>query len=73
MGWLVGYTVASIVAAFIAVRIFDYVFAGVVGSLASTARLGVFVIAWTAVTARSGMHGVTTSMRQLRQGIARLR
>ena len=68
MGWLVGYILASLVAAVIAVKIFDYVFAGMVGGLANVARAGLFTVTWTAVTVRSGMHGFTSQVRQLRQG-----
>lgn len=68
MGWLVAYTLASVAASYIVVRIFDYLFGGVTGSLVNAARAGVFVTTWTAVTARSGMHGFTKRVRQLRQG-----
>lgn len=68
MGWLVGYTMASIAVAFIVVKIFDYVFAGVTGNVASAARVGLFVGAWTAVTTKAGMRGVNQKFRQLRQG-----
>jgi hypothetical protein len=61
---------ASMAAAFIAVKIFDYLFAGVSNSLTSGARAGVFVVAWTAVTARAGMNGFTKKVRQLRQSNA---
>lgn len=68
MGWLVGYTLASIVAAFIVLKIFDHVFASVTGSIANTARVGLFVCTWTAVTASAGMRGFNQKVRQLRQG-----
>lgn len=68
MGWLVGYTLASIVTAFIVLKIFDYVFAGVTGSVVSLARVGLFVCTWTAVTAHTGMRGFNQKVRQLRQG-----
>jgi hypothetical protein len=68
MGWLVGSILASLVAAVIVVKIFDYLFAGMVGGLASTARAVLFVVTWTAVTAKAGMHGLTSQVRQLRQG-----
>lgn len=68
MGWLVGSTLASLVAAVIVVKIFDYLLAGMVGGFANAARMGLFVVTWTAVTVKSGMHGVTAQVRQLRQG-----
>jgi hypothetical protein len=71
VGWIVGYTIASIAASFVAVRIFDLIFGAATGSLASTARAGVFVTTWTAVTAKSGMNGFTSRVRKLRQGNAK--
>ena len=68
MGWLVSYTLASIAAAFVAVKIFDWIFAGAVGGLVSSARAGLFVATWTAVTAKAGMRGFSKKVRQLRQG-----
>ena len=68
MGWLVGSTLASMVASFIVVKIFDYIFAGVTSGLVSGARFPLFVVTWTAVTAKAGMHGFTKRVRQLRQG-----
>lgn len=68
MGWLVSYTLASIVTGFIVLKIFDYVFAGVTGSVASSARVGLFVCTWTAVTAHAAMRGFNQKVRQLRQG-----
>jgi len=70
MGWLIGPTLASMVAAFIIGKIFDYLFAGIAGSVVNTARAGVVAVAWTAVTAGSGMHSVTKLARRLRQGNA---
>lgn len=67
VGWLAGYTLASIVTAVIVVKIFDYVFAGMTGSVASSARVGLFVGTWTAVTAKTGIHGFSQKVRQLRQ------
>ncbi len=67
MGWLIGPTLASFVAAFIVVKVFDYVFSGATDSLA---RAGLFIGTWTAVTARSGMHGFSKRVRGLRAGTA---
>lgn len=71
MGWLVGYTLASMVAAFVIVRIFDYLVSGAVGGLAHAARTSLFVSAWTAVTTGLGMRDFTKRVRQLRQANAR--
>ena len=71
MGWLVGYTLASIVTSFIVVKIFDYIFAGATDALVSSARFGLFVITWTVITAKMGMHGFTKRVRQLKTGIAK--
>ena len=67
MGWLLGYTLASMAAAFIAIRIFDSLSSGVAGSLTGVARASVFVITWAAVTAQSGMRGFSRSAGRLRQ------
>jgi len=55
-------------AAFAAVKIFDYIFSEAASGLASSARAGLFVTTWTAVTAKAGMHSFTKRVRQLRQG-----
>ena len=68
MGWLVSYTLASIAASFVAVKIFDFMFAEVHNGFAGSARAGVFVATWTAVTAKAGMNGFSKRIRQLRQG-----
>jgi len=67
MSWLLGYTLASMAAAFIAIRIFDYVVSGATDNLA---RASVFVATWAAVTAQSGMRGISKSARQLRKSSA---
>ena len=69
MGWLVGYVIASMVGAFIVVRIFEYLVAGLAGGIVGTAKLGLFVGAWTAITVGSGMHGFTSRIQSLRKGI----
>ena len=68
MGWLVGYTLASMAASFVVVKIFDWLFAGVISSLVAPARAVLFVGTWTAVTAQAGMHGFSRRVRQVRQG-----
>ena len=68
MGWLVGATLASLVASFVALKLFDYVFAEAHGVLVSFARVSLFVITWTAITARAGMHSFKKGVRQLRHG-----
>ena len=72
MSWLIGSTLASFVAAFIVIKLFDYVFSGVTGTLGSVARAGVFVVTWTAVTVQLGMRAFTAKVRQLRQGSAKV-
>ncbi len=70
MGWLVSYTLASMAAAFIVVKLFDlikdYLFAGATSGVVNTARAGLFVGTWTAVTARAGMSGFSKRVRRLR-------
>ena len=68
MGWLGGPILASIVASFVVVKILDYVFEGVNNGLVSSARFGLFVATWTAVTAKAGMNGFSSRIRNLRKG-----
>jgi hypothetical protein len=70
VSWLIGSTLASFVAAFIVIKLFDYVFSGVTGTLGNVARAGVFIVTWTAITAKLGMHGFSKRIRNLRKGIA---
>ena len=51
MGWLLGYTLGSIAASYIVVRLFDFLVGGAVDSATSAARGIVFVNTWAAVTA----------------------
>ena len=69
MGWLVGYTLASMAASFVVVKIFDWLFAGVISSLVAPARAVLFVGTWTAVTTRAGMNGFSKRIRNLRERI----
>ena len=71
MGWLVSATLASLVASFVALKLFDYIFAEATNGLVSSARAGLFVITWTAITARAGMSRFAKGVRQLRQGHTR--
>lgn len=68
MGWLISYTLASMAASFIVVKIFDWLFAGVTDGLVSIARAVLFIGTWTLVTARAGMSGFTKRVRRLRLG-----
>jgi len=70
MGWLVGYTLASIVVAFIVLKIFDYIVGGATSGLLSVARAGLFIVTWSAVTTQAGMHGFSKRIQGLRKGIA---
>jgi hypothetical protein len=60
MGWLIGYTFASMAAAFVVVRIFEFLFSGATSGIAAAVKPGIFVATWTAVTARSGMRSATS-------------
>ncbi len=73
MGWLVSATLASMVAAFVVVKIFDYIFAGVTSGLGSVVRYGLFALTWTAVTVQAGRHGFNKRVRQLRQSLTKVR
>lgn len=67
MNWLVGSVLASMLLAVAVVRVFDYVFSGVTGGVASAVRNGMFVGVWTWVAAHSGMREVGQRIRKLRQ------
>ena len=69
MGWLVGPTIASLVAAFIAVKLVEYVFGGVSGTLMNVAKPILFVVTWTTISTQAAMRSVTKSVRNLRKGI----
>ena len=69
MGWLVGYTLASIAASFIVIKIFDYIFAGATSGLISLIRFSLFVIIWTVIIAKAGMHRFTKEVRQLKKSL----
>ena len=73
MSWLIGSTLASIVAGFLAVRIFDYIAAGAAGAVVGAAKATVFASVWTAVTTGSGMRAFSDRMRSLRQSIGKRR
>lgn len=68
LGWLVGYTIASIVTAFIVVRLFDYIFTGLTDGWANFIKFCLFVLTWTAVTAKGGMHSFSRQVKRIRQG-----
>lgn len=65
--FLIGPVFLSALGSFAAWRLFDFVFPAATGTLANTARAGVSVGAWTAITTVSGMRGITKFSRKLRQ------
>ena len=67
MSWLLGYTLASMVGAFIVVRIFDYLFAGLVGGIGHAARAVIFVGTWTAITVMEGQRDFSRRVERLRR------
>ena len=66
MGWLLGYTLGSIAASYIVVRLFDFLVGGAVDSATNAARVIVFVNTWAAVTAKSGMRDLAKTAQKLR-------
>lgn len=66
MGWLLGYTLGSIAASYIVVRLFDFLVGGAVDSATNAARGIVFVNTWAAVTAKSGMRDLAKTAQKLR-------
>ena len=68
MKWLFNATLASLVGAFLTVRIFEYIVGGPVSSAAvSAAKASLFVATWTAITTGSGMRSFSKRVRQLRE------
>ena len=67
MSWLLGYTLASMVGAFIVVRVFDYLFSGLVGGIGHAARAGLFVGTWTVITVSSGMRDLTRRLQRFQR------
>ena len=67
MGWLVSYTIASMVGAFFVVRVFDYLVSGVSSRVADVGRFFLFVGTWTAITTGSGLRDFTNRVHGLRQ------
>ena len=66
MGWLLGYTMASMGASFVVVRIFEWILSGAGNTASDAARSTVGITAWAGVTALSGMRGVSKSAGRLR-------
>lgn len=62
LGWLFGYTLGSMAAAFVVVRIFD----NLIHSASDAARGTVFISTWAAVTGRSGMNSVGKTAKRFR-------
>ena len=69
MRWLVGPVIASVVGAFIIVRIFDYFTASAKGGAVEAGRAGLFVATWSAITAAAGMNGLNSRARRLRKTV----
>ena len=51
---------------FLVVKIFDYIFVGAASGVVSSARAGLFVATWTAVTAKAGMNGFSKRIASIR-------
>lgn len=71
MSWLVGYALASLVGAFLVVRMAESLFAGLVGGIGHAARATLFVATGAAIAAVSGRRAFTQRVRRLRQVIGR--
>lgn len=67
MGWLLRYAIASAALAFIVTRVYDSIWGGATGRVASATRAGVFVGAWTAVTTGLGLRSFSDGVRGLRR------
>lgn len=69
MRWLLGPLIASFVGSFVIVRIFDYFTATVERNVAEAGRAGVFIATWGAITAKTGIDGLTSQVRRLRRKV----
>ena len=69
MGWLVGYSIASMVAAYVVVRIVEVLLGGVLGGLVVVVKPVGFVVSWSAMTTYMGMRKVTSGARRARRSI----
>ena len=67
MKWLVGYVLVSMGAAFIVIRVLEYVVGGVAGAVAAAAKPTLFVGVGTSVMAALGNRGFTKWVKSLRQ------
>ena len=67
MKWLGGPILASLLGAFLVVRIVESVSGGAQGAVVSAVKASLFVATWTAITTGSGMHDVSKRVRQLRE------
>lgn len=66
MNFLFSSAIAALVTAFLAVRIYDYLVAGLAGFVVQTARATLFVTTGAAIATASGMRGFTQRVRRLR-------
>lgn len=69
MRWLGGPILASLVGAFLVVRIFETISGGAQNAVVNAVKPGLFVATWTAITTGSGMHSFTSRIRALRKRI----
>lgn len=69
IGWLLSYTLASMAASWVVVKIYDYIFGAANSTVESAARFGVFATTWTAVTAKAGMQGFTKRVRKVKHNL----
>ena len=65
-GYLMGSLLVSALAAFIAVRFFDFFFQSTQSKASSVARTGVFMGAWTAITSALGLRWFSERIQRWR-------
>ncbi len=66
MGIFVQYALASMLLAVALVYIYDHTIGQAINRVTSAARVGIFVGAWTGLTALLGVQGFTKAVRALR-------
>jgi hypothetical protein len=65
VSWLVAPIITSFVGAILLVKLWDIAFGGVSSGFLGVARAGLFIGTWTAITAASGMRGVSNLTRRV--------
>ena len=72
-GWFFWTAVASALGAFVAVRLFDYLFSSASAGVAAVARPAAFAGVWTTVTTKLGLKAVADKVHGLRERLPKVK